>query len=105
MTAEPAFDELIHAPVRLSIMALVAPTTGVEFRYVRDALDISDSVLSKHVRILEEAGYVRIDKENLGGGLRRTWLGLTVTGAAAFHAHVAALDQLLHPDRRAHRRV
>jgi hypothetical protein len=30
------FDELIHAPTRLSIVALLAATDWAEFRYVRD---------------------------------------------------------------------
>lgn len=97
------FDELIHAPVRLSVMSLLAPAEGVEFRFVRDELNLSDSVLSKHVRALESAGYLAVRKENLGRGRRRTWLDLTTAGLTAFHGHVAALDEIVSRARETHR--
>lgn len=92
---EPRFDELIHAPVRLSIVAMLAPAEGVEFRFIRDRLELSDSVLSKHLTALHAAGYVSIRKENLGRGWRRTWVDLTAQGLAAFRSHVAALDEIV----------
>lgn len=91
----PRFDELIHAPARLSIMALLAPAKGVEFRFVRDRLELSDSALSKHVSALQAAGYVSVRKERLGKGLRRTWLDLTKEGLTAFDGHVAALEEIV----------
>jgi DNA-binding MarR family transcriptional regulator len=91
----PQFDEIIHAPIRLSVVSMLAPAEGVEFRFLRDKLGVADSVLSKHVSTLESAGYVTVRKENLGRGRRRTWIGLTDTGLAAFRAHVAALDEIV----------
>lgn len=93
--SEARFDELIHAPTRLSIVSMLAPSEGVEFRFLRDHLELSDSVLSKHISALESAGYVSVRKENLGKGRRRTWVDLTNDGLAAFDAHVAALDQIV----------
>jgi hypothetical protein len=46
-TPAPGFDELIHAPTRLSIVSLLAATTWAEFGFVRDSLRLSDSALSK----------------------------------------------------------
>lgn len=43
-----AFDELIHAPLRLQICAMLAPVQSLPFADIRDGLEISDSVLSKH---------------------------------------------------------
>ncbi|MUL41160.1 helix-turn-helix domain-containing protein [Streptomonospora sp. PA3] len=93
--AEPRFDELIHASTRLSIMAMVAAGTGVEFRFIRDELGVSDSVLSKHLAALESAGYLTVRKESLGRGWRRTLVDITDEGDAAFHGHVAALDAII----------
>jgi DNA-binding transcriptional MocR family regulator len=58
MGDQPAFDELIHAPKRLRICAVLAAATAAEFATLRDALDVSDSVLSKHLTALESAGYI-----------------------------------------------
>ncbi|HEC01073.1 MAG TPA: ArsR family transcriptional regulator, partial [Sphingomonadales bacterium] len=51
-----AIDSVIHAPNRLQICALLAPLEMAEFQVLRDALKVSDSVLSKHIKQLEEAG-------------------------------------------------
>lgn len=42
----PGFNELLHAPVRLSLAALLAPAVHVEFSYLRQATGLSDSALS-----------------------------------------------------------
>jgi len=41
--AEPRFDELIHAPTRLSIVALLATADWADFTFIRDTLGLSDS--------------------------------------------------------------
>ena len=62
MGNEPRFDELIHAPTRLSIVALLAAADWADFTFVRDSLSLSDSALSKQISILEQAGYVTVRK-------------------------------------------
>jgi len=88
----PVFDAVVHAPGRLQICALLSAAEA-EFATVRDAIGVSDSVLSKHVKILEEAGYVAVRKAPFGGR-QRTWLSLTAAGRKAFGAHVAELNRL-----------
>jgi DNA-binding Lrp family transcriptional regulator len=58
----PRFDAVIHASPRLQICRLLAAVDTMEFAAVRDAVGVSDSVLSKHVKQLEEAGYVQVRK-------------------------------------------
>jgi DNA-binding MarR family transcriptional regulator len=93
VNAEPRFDPVIHAPNRLQICAMLAAVDSAEFSTVRDALGVSDSVLSKHVRVLDEAGYVRLRKVAFAARLR-TWLELTGDGRQAFAAHIAELQRL-----------
>ncbi len=88
----PVFDSVIHAPGRLQICAILSAAEA-EFSTVRDAIAVSDSVLSKHVKLLEEAGYVAVRKATLGGR-QRTWLSMTAAGQKAFAAHVAELQRL-----------
>lgn len=92
MTA-PVFDLLIHAPGRLQICAILSAAEA-EFAVVRDAIKVSDSVLSKHVKALEEAGYVAVRKAPFEGR-SRTWLSMTAKGKSAFKAHVAELERLV----------
>jgi len=88
------FDNIIHAPNRLQICSLLAPLEDAEFQFLRDALDVSDSVLSKHIKQLEEAGYVKQRKEKVDGR-QRTWAYLTDDGRSAFASHVEALKNIV----------
>ena len=73
---------------------MLAAADTVDFATMREMLDVSESVLSKHVKVLEEAGYVAIRKIT-SDHRQRTWLGLTSAGRKAFAAHAAALRDLV----------
>ncbi len=83
-------DDLIHSPIRFSIVAALAKVDSAEFAAVRDTVQVSDSVLSKQVALLEQAGYVEV-KKGYVGKRPRTWLKLSPTGEQAFQTHLAAL--------------
>ena len=87
-------DPLIHAPARLQVMTTLSAVSEAEFATLRSALEVSDSVLSKHLSALSEAGYVRLRKGVLAGR-RTTWVALTRTGRKALREHVAALRRLI----------
>lgn len=91
---EPRFDELIHAPTRLSLVSLLAATEWAEFRYLREQLGLSDSALSKQLATLEQAGYVEVRKSFVGKR-PRTSVKLSRYGRGAFDGHVAALQQIV----------
>ena len=108
-------DPLIHAPVRLQICAILSAADEAEFALVREETGVSESVLSKQVKLLADAGYVKIrkaspfeaglvaDARRLGAARehkavisarQRTWLALTKAGRTAFAAHLQALTKL-----------
>ena len=86
-------DDLIHQPVRFSFIAALAAADELEFGFVRDLLNVSDSALSKQAAILEEAGYVGVRKGYVGKR-PRTWYSLTPAGREAFELHVATLREI-----------
>jgi DNA-binding MarR family transcriptional regulator len=89
-----ALDPVIHAPNRLQICCMLAAANTVDFATIRESLDVSESVLSKHVKVLEEAGYLSVSKTPSGGRVR-TWLALTGAGRKALRGHLAALNALI----------
>lgn len=89
-----ALDEVFNAPARLQIAAILARADEAEFAIIRDIVDVSDSVLSKHLSTLSEAGYVVIKKAPRGGR-QRTWAALTSKGRRAFREHVKALQDMI----------
>ena len=90
----PALDEAIHAVPRLRVCAFLSSVDRAEFSVVRGLLGVSDSVTSKHVKVLSDAGYVLITKP-LGIGRVRTWLELTPAGRRAYANHISALEQIV----------
>lgn len=89
-------DSTIHAPHRLLICALLSRSLDLEFKVLKEHLDVSDSVLSKQIKQLEEAGYLKVTKKT-EQGRQRTWLSLTKEGRKAYNAHVEALKKIVDP--------
>lgn len=87
-------DPVIHAPKRLQLCALLSPLEEAEFMALREALDVSESVLSKQIGYLVEAGYVSV-RQGAVDGRARKWAALTSVGRRAFAGHVAALRALV----------
>jgi DNA-binding transcriptional ArsR family regulator len=98
--ATPQFDDIIHAPTRLAIVALLAATDWAEFSFIRDSVKLSDSALSKQLAILEIAGYVDIRKSFVGKR-PRTSARLSKVGRSAFERHLAALQEIVAAARSA----
>lgn len=95
--SEARFDTTIHAPVRLRICGLLRQVDRLDFAVLRDALEVSDSTLSKNVKTLTTAGYVSPGKAtsaDRSDARQITWLSLTRAGQSAFDAHVRALQQI-----------
>jgi len=83
--------------VRLRIMAslvTLAPSEEVEFTYLRDLLEVTDGNLGAHLRKLEEAGYITLNKAFVERK-PRTYISATVDGRKVFSEHVAALEAIL----------
>lgn len=88
------FDPIIHAPNRLHICAILAATAELEFKVLREKLQVSDSVLSKHLKSLQDANYVRLIKRT-ELGRPRTWLSLSPQGRKAYSGHLQALQNII----------
>jgi DNA-binding MarR family transcriptional regulator len=88
-------DEVIHGRLRLGIMSYLVHNTGVaEFTELKDVLETTQGNLSVHLRKLEDARYVAIEKSFL----RRkplTRVRLTAAGRKAFVAYLDTLSRLV----------
>lgn len=87
-------DELLSAPIRLSIVAALARVDELDFATLRDAIELSDSALSKQISLLDEAHYVGVRKGYVGKR-PRTWLSLTAEGRTALQSHLAVLRAIV----------
>jgi DNA-binding MarR family transcriptional regulator len=92
-----AFDELIHQPLRLKIMAALQAQPGgepLEFSVLKGITQATDGNLGSHLTTLEKAGYVVIAKD-FAGKRPRTRASLTLEGRRAFRRHVDYLREIV----------
>jgi DNA-binding MarR family transcriptional regulator len=87
-------DDVIHGRVRLGVVAYLASAEVADFTELKTLLEVTQGNLSIHLRKLEDAGYVAIDKSFVG---RKplTRLRLTPEGRAAFGRYLKAMSQLV----------
>jgi DNA-binding MarR family transcriptional regulator len=87
-------DEVIHGRLRLGVMAYLADAETADFTALKTALAATQGNLSVHLRKLEEAGYVSIDKSFLD---RKplTRVRITAKGRKAFAEYLEALGKLV----------
>ena len=87
-------DEVIHGRLRLGIMVYLAEAEVADFTELKTVLEATQGNLSVHLRKLQEAGYVAIDKSFLN--LKPlTRIRITPEGRVAFAAYLDALDKLV----------
>jgi DNA-binding MarR family transcriptional regulator len=86
-------SETLHQPVRFSMVAALAAADQLDFKDLRDAVQVTDSALSKQISTLEAAGFVRVSK-GFVGKRPRTSLKLTPEGRSAWSEHLAVLREI-----------
>lgn len=100
----PSLDELqslnglLDHRVRLAICVLLSKHDAMSFSRLKQVLEEKDGSLGTHLRKLEDAGYLAIDKTYRG---RRpvTWYQLTAAGQIRLQQHVTNLMRLLERAR------
>jgi len=92
---------IFHEPNRLAIMtALAGAPKGCSFTDLRGTCALTDGNLSRHLKVLEEAKAVRIEKTFVGVKPRTT-VTLTDDGRQPFMAYLKSLKEVLQAAVRA----
>jgi len=85
-----AFDN----KVRLGIMSMLMVNEWVDFKELKEVLELTDGRLASHVKALEENNYLEIRKQFIGKRPNTSYKA-TVAGTKAFTDHLDALEALL----------
>jgi DNA-binding MarR family transcriptional regulator len=87
-------DDVIHGRLRLGIMAYLAAAEVAGFNELKAELDCTQGNLSVHLRKLEDAGYIEIEKSFLN---RKplTRARITEAGRKAFADYLEAIGKLV----------
>ena len=94
-----SLDPLVHAPVRLAILSVLANVEDADFVFLREATGTTDGNLSTHLSKLEKAGYIAVRKE-FRGRKPHTTCAITRTGRAAFVAYLEQQEQIIGRQKR-----
>jgi DNA-binding transcriptional ArsR family regulator len=87
-------DEVIHGRARLAIMAYLSGAGAAEFSELKKRAGVNDGNLSVHLRKLEEAGYIEVEKRFVGRK-PQTLCRLSRTGREAWIAYIDHIRKLL----------
>ena len=88
-------SRLIHEKARLSILtSLFTHKNGLSFQELKELCDLSDGNLSRHARILEDAGLISIQK-GFEGRRPRTDYKITEKGEAEFLSYISELEKVI----------
>ena len=87
-------DQIIHAPARLMILTYLYVVESADYVYLMRLTKLSWCNLATHLSKLEEAGYIRIEKEFQGKKPHST-IRLTEQGRSAFRLYKKSMQQIL----------
>lgn len=87
-------DDVIHGRLRLGVMAYLSTASPATFLELKAKVNATDGNLSAHLSKLEDAGYVRIEKQ-FEGKKPVTRVHLTDAGRDAWIAYLDKLRAML----------
>jgi DNA-binding transcriptional ArsR family regulator len=87
-------DSVLHEKSRLAIVSILATGDALTFRELKEALKMTDGNLSVHLRVLESAGYVDVEKSFVDRK-PRTSVRLSRQGRRALVRYVDDLEAIL----------
>ena len=87
-------DEVIHGRIRLGIMVYLADVDAADFTELKTVLEATQGNLSVHLKKLDDAGYVAIDKSFVNNK-PLTRVSITREGRRAFAAYLEAIGALI----------
>lgn len=87
-------NKLFDNRIRLGIMSALLVNEDVNFKFLKELLDVTDGNLASHLKPLEESKYLRVEKGFLGRKTNTTYK-ITKAGETAFKQHLTALETMI----------
>lgn len=87
-------NKIFDHRIRLGIMSALMVNDGVNFKFLKELLGVTDGNLASHMKPLEEHKYVKVEKGFIGRKTNTTYK-VTRTGEKAFKLHLKALELMI----------
>ncbi len=88
------FNKAFESRVRLGIMSVLAVNESMDFTGLKDILAATDGNLASHLRALEEAGFISMEKSFINRKPNTSYR-ITEEGMESFRSHIKALEELI----------
>ena len=88
------FNKTFESKARLGIMSVLMVNESVNFNSLKELLNLTDGNLATHVKALEEAGYLSVQKEFIGRKPNTLYL-VSADGRKAFEDHLSVLEAFI----------
>jgi DNA-binding MarR family transcriptional regulator len=88
-------NKAFESRVRLGIMSVLAVNSSMDFISLRETLEVTDGNLASHLRALEDAGYISMEKSFINRK-PNTKYTITEEGMENFRRHIKALEDLIN---------
>jgi DNA-binding HxlR family transcriptional regulator len=93
--AYPGLDRVIHERARLSVLTSLARyPKGLRFGDLKELCGLTDGNLSRHMQVLQEAGFVAVEK-SFEHNRPQTTCRLTTEGSKRYIEYLAVLEQVI----------
>ena len=87
-------NKAFESRVRLGIMSILLVNEWVDYKEVKEKLDLTDGNLASHIAGLEKLDYLKVRKRFVGKKTNTSYK-VTRIGKKAFQNHITALEKLL----------
>ena len=95
MSLIQSLNKEFESRIRLGIMSILIVNEWVEFKEMKETLDITDGNLASHIAGLEKNDYIEVKKEFVGKKPKTSYRA-TKTGRKAFNQHLNSLEKLIN---------
>lgn len=75
-------------------MSMLMVNDAVDFKTIKETLDVSDGNLASHLSALEKKDYITVRKQFIGRKPNTSY-AVSPNGKAAFQKHLKALEHLI----------
>ncbi|MCW8980650.1 transcriptional regulator [Altibacter sp.] len=87
-------NKLFDHRIRLGIMSILMVNDDADFNRLKELLDLTDGNLASHIKALEQAEYILVEKQFIGRK-PNTRYNATPLGKTEFKKHIEALEKLI----------
>ncbi|HVY76332.1 MAG TPA: transcriptional regulator [Puia sp.] len=87
-------NKVFDSRIRLGIMSVLIMNNRTNFNELKELIQVTDGNLASHLKTLEEAKYIQVEKGFVGRKTNTTY-AITGAGKKAFKSHLDALEKMI----------